>query len=151
MIRPNRNLLVFGAALVSILSFARAQENQIKKTQVKPNIPVSGAHMFKEYCAVCHGPGGKGDGPVATALKLPPPDLTTLAQRHDGNFPDDYVSNVLKNGVEKPAHGSGEMPVWGPIFETMNRWRTLCPGMDETPVTLRITNLTNYLKSIQKK
>ena len=107
--------------------------------------------MFKEYCAVCHGPSGKGDGPVATALKVPPPDLTTLAQRHDGKFPDDYVSNVLENGVQNPAHGSGEMPVWDPIFDTMNRWRALCPGMDGTPVTLRITNLTNYLKSIQKK
>jgi hypothetical protein len=50
----------------------------------------------------------------------------------------------LKNGVKTPAHGSAEMPVWGPIFETMNR-------MDETQVTLRITNLTNYLKSIEKK
>jgi mono/diheme cytochrome c family protein len=151
MIRPICNLLVFCAALISILTIAGAQENQIKKTQVKPTSPVSGAQMFKEYCAVCHGPGGKGDGPVATALKVPPPDLTTLAQRHDGNFPDDYVSNVLKNGVKNPAHGSGEMPVWGPIFDTMNRWKALCPGMDETPVTLRIANLSNYLKSIQKK
>jgi mono/diheme cytochrome c family protein len=151
MIRPTCNLLVFGAALVSILTLAGAQENQIKKTQVKPTSSVSGAQMFKEYCAVCHGPSGKGDGPVATALKVPPPDLTTLAQRHDGKFPDNYVSNVLKNGVQNPAHGSGEMPVWGPIFDTMNRWKALCPGMDETPVTLRITNLTNYLKSIQKK
>jgi len=151
MIRPICNLLVFGAALVSILTIAGAQENQIKKTQVKPASSVSGAQMFKQYCAVCHGPSGKGDGPVATALKVPPPDLTTLVQRHDGKFPDDYVSNVLKNGVQNPAHGSGEMPVWGPIFDTMNRWKALCPGMDETPVTLRITNLTNYLKSIQKK
>jgi mono/diheme cytochrome c family protein len=151
MIRPICSPLVFGAVLVSLLTIAGAQENQIKKTQVKPASPVSGAQMFKEYCAVCHGPGGKGDGPVATALKVPPPDLTTLAQRHDGKFPDDYVSNVLKNGVQNPAHGSGEMPVWGPIFDTMNRWKALCPGMDETPVTLRITNLTNYLKSIQKK
>jgi len=151
MIRLVCNLLVFGAALVSIHTIAGAQENQIKKTQVKPTSSVSGAQMFKEYCAVCHGPSGKGDGPVATALKVPPPDLTTLAQRHDGKFPDDYVSNVLKNGVQNPAHGSGEMPVWGPIFDTMNRWKALCPGMDETPVTLRITNLTNYLKSVQKK
>ena len=151
MISPVSNLLVLAAALVSILGFAEAHENQVKKNKLNPTSPVSGAQMFKDYCAVCHGPDGKGNGPVATALKVPPPDLTTLAQRHDGKFPDDYVSNVLKNGVEKPAHGSGEMPVWGPIFETMNRWRALCPGMNATPVTLRITNLTNYLKSIQKK
>jgi mono/diheme cytochrome c family protein len=151
MIRPIRNLLVFGAALISTLSFAGAQENQNKKTQPKPTSPVSGEQLFKAYCAVCHGPGGKGDGPVAIALKVPPPDLTALAQRHDGKFPDDYVSNVLKNGVKAPAHGSGEMPVWGPMFETMSRWQALCPDMDQTSAAMRITNLTNYLKSIQKK
>jgi mono/diheme cytochrome c family protein len=144
MIRPTRNLLLFGAALVSILSFARAQDKQIKKTQIKPSNPVSGAEMFKEYCAVCHGPGGKGDGPAATALKVPPPDLTTLAQRRDGKFPDDYVANILRNGVQAPAHGTAEMPVWGPLFATMNR-------MDQSQVALRISNLTNYIKSIQKK
>jgi mono/diheme cytochrome c family protein len=151
MIRPICNLLVFGAALISTLTHRRSPGKSNQETQVKPTSPVSGAQMFKEYCAVCHGPGGKGDGLVATALKTPPPDLTTLAQRHDGNFPDDYVSNVLKNGVKSSAHGSGEMPVWGPIFDTMNRWKALCPGMIETPVALRITNLTNYLKSIQKR
>ncbi len=151
MIPPIRNLLVLGAALAFILSFAGAQESRTKKTQVKPTNPVSGEQIFKQYCAVCHGPGGKGDGPAETALKVPPPDLTTLAQRHDGKFPDDYVSNILKNGVKASAHGSGEMPVWGPIFETMNRWNALCAGVDETPVPLRITNLINYLKSIQKK
>lgn len=144
MIRPIRNVFVFWAAVVLLLSFAGAQDKQVKKTQIKPSNPVSGAEMFKEYCAVCHGPEGKGDGPAATALKVPPPDLTTLAQRHDGKFPDDYVANVLRNGVKAPAHGSSEMPVWGPLFLTMNR-------MDDTQVKLRISNLTNYIKSIQKK
>ena len=127
MIRPIRNLLVFRAALVSTLSVVGAQENQNKKAQVKSTSPISGALIFKQYCAVCHGPGGKGDGPVAIALKVPPPDLTALAQRHDGKFPDDYVSNVLRNGVKAPAHGSGEMPVWGPLFETMSRCRLSAP------------------------
>jgi len=151
MIRPIRNLFVFGAALISTLSVAGAQENQNKKAQVKSTSAISGEQMFKQYCAVCHGPAGKGDGPVAIALKVPPPDLTALAQRHDGKFPDDYVSNVLKNGVKAPAHGSGEMPVWGPLFETMSRWQALCPDMDQTSAAMRITNLTNYLKSMQKK
>jgi len=151
MIRSIRSLLLLGAILVFTLNLAEAQEKQNKKTPLKPASPVSGEQLFKAYCAVCHGPGGRGDGPVAVALKVPPPDLTTLAQRHDGKFPDDYVSNVLKNGVKAPAHGSGEMPVWGPIFETMTRWQALCPGMDETSAIMRITNLTNYLKSVQKK
>jgi len=43
MIRPIRILLVFGAALVSILRCAGAQENQVKKTQGRPATPVSGS------------------------------------------------------------------------------------------------------------
>lgn len=143
MIRAIRNVLLVCAA-VSMFSFAGAQDTQVKKTQIKPSNPVSGAQMFKEYCAVCHGIGGKGDGPAATALKVPPPDLTTLAERHDGKFPADYVGNVLRSGVNAPAHGSTEMPVWGPLFATMNR-------QNDAQVALRITNLTNYIKSIQKK
>jgi mono/diheme cytochrome c family protein len=151
MIRRIPSLLAFGVVLISMLSFAEAQENQIKKTQVKPTNPMSGAQMFKHYCAGCHGPGAKGDGPVARALKVPTPDLTTLAKRHNGEFPDDYVSNVLRNGLKASAHGSGKMPVWGPIFEAMDRWTDICPCKDETPDPLRITKLTNYLKSIQTK
>ena len=151
MMRAIWSLGTFFVAVLLIVGLAIGQEKQIKREPIQPSNASSGAEMYKQYCAVCHGPGGKGDGPVATALKVPPPDLTTLAQRHDGKFPDDYVANVLKNGVKNPAHGSGAMPVWGPMFETMSRWKALCPSIDETPVTVRITNLTNYLKSIQKK
>lgn len=146
MTSATRNLFVISAMMVSMFGLAGAQnklDKQIKKSQVKPSNPVSGAEMFKEYCAVCHGTEGKGDGPAASALKVPPPDLTTLAKRHDGKFPSDYVANVLKSGVSAAAHGDAEMPVWGPIFRTMNR-------NNDAQVTLRISNLTNYLKSIQK-
>jgi hypothetical protein len=73
-----------------------------------------------------------------------PPDLTTLARRHGGEFPDAYVSNVLLNGVIMPAHGPAEMPIWGTDFTVRDR-------LDETQVRLRITDLSNYIKSLQAK
>lgn len=136
--------MVVCALLVSIAALGRAQETKVKKTTVTPSNPSSGATMFKQYCAVCHGPGGKGDGPAASALNVPPPDLTTLSKRHDGKFPDAYVQNVLHSGISEPAHGNAEMPVWGPLFQTMSR-------NDDAQVTMRINNLTKYLKSIQPK
>jgi mono/diheme cytochrome c family protein len=109
---------------------------------------MSGAEMFKEYCAVCHGADGRGNGPVASALKIPPADLTTLTKRHGGNFPSAYVTTVLQNGVqESKVHGSKDMPIWGPLFGSISSEK-----FQASPeVNLRISNLIVYLKSLQSK
>lgn len=123
-----------------------AQDNrdaQPRKATVKPDTPLTGAGMFKDYCAVCHGKDGKGDGPAAPALKQTPANLTTLAERHGGKFPDLYVQQVLRNGAKTPAHGDAEMPVWGPLFRSMDA--------DPAIMYVRISSLVNYIKSLQVK
>src|SRR2546429_1117311 len=60
---------------------------------------------------------GKAMDLYARSLRKAPPDLTTLAKRHGGTFPEEYVTNVLRFGFRFSAHGSSEMPVWGPIFQ----------------------------------
>ncbi|MGB9405037.1 MAG: c-type cytochrome [Candidatus Acidiferrales bacterium] len=122
---------------------AFAQDKQVKKESPKHTTRLSGAGMFKDYCAVCHGTDAKGDGPAASALKQAPADLTTLAKRHDGKFPDSYVANVLRNGVKAPAHGDAEMPVWGPLFTSMDT--------DPAIMYVRVSSLVNYIKSLQVK
>ncbi len=136
-------VLIFLGLMLGLSGAAAAQDKQIKKEPIQPAQADSGAEMFKQYCAVCHGPTGKGDGPAASALKQPPADLTTLAKRHGGKSPDDYVANVLRNGVKAPAHGDAEMPVWGPLFSSMDQ--------NQAVVDLRIANLTKYIKSLQAK
>jgi hypothetical protein len=83
----------------------------------------------------------KGAGPAPYPFRAPP-DLTTLARKHNRVFPEAYVSEVLRNGVVMP-HGPAEMPIWGSDF-TMN-------GLRNAQVALRIKNLTNYIKSFQEK
>jgi mono/diheme cytochrome c family protein len=136
-------VLVLLALIFGFGGAAAAQDKQIKKEPIKTVPANSGAEMFKEYCAVCHGKTGKGDGPAASALKQAPANLTTLAQRHDGKFPEDYVANVLRNGVKAPAHGDAEMPVWGPLFRSMNP--------DELFMYIRISSVMSYIKSLQVK
>jgi mono/diheme cytochrome c family protein len=82
----------------------------------------AGQDLFAFYCATCHGRDGKGGGSVASALKVPPPDLTRLAQRHGGTFPRQQVEAFVTNGGSflTPAHGSSDMPVWGPIFHALD-------------------------------
>ncbi len=140
------SLILVAALLFSTASTMRAQEKEktVKKTPIQSTSPASGEEMFKTYCAACHGKDAKGAGPASADLKTTPPDLTTLAKRHDGKFPEDYVSSVLRNGVKAPAHGSSEMPVWGPLFSSVS-------GGDQAIVNMRISNLVRYLESVQAK
>lgn len=124
------------------LNFARAQETKIKKVPIKPTAADSGEEMYKEYCGACHGKAGKGDGPAVAALKAPPPDLTLLAKNNGGKFPAEHVSAVLQMGVVEAAHGSKDMPVWGPLFGSVSH-------QDPAITHLRISNLTDFIKSIQ--
>jgi mono/diheme cytochrome c family protein len=123
-------------------------ENLVKYLEsiqtIAPSIAPTGADLYKKNCAACHGNDLKGNGPAPYPFKDMTPDLTTLAKRHGGNFPDSYVSDVLQKGVVLPDHGPAEMPTWGPDFRARD-------GMDETQVQLRITNLIIYLKSVQEK
>ena len=57
-----------------------AQETNDQKGSHLQSNSTSGKQMFGDYCAPCHGLSGKGDGPAASALKIPPADLTQLAQ-----------------------------------------------------------------------
>jgi mono/diheme cytochrome c family protein len=119
---------VAGVVLVGItLTFSVWIGSAMGRTRVDQALPPSyipsGMLMYKQYCATCHGIDAKGHGPYASMLKVPPADLTTLAKRHDGKFPYDYVSNVLRFGPSPTVlHGSADMPAWGPIslIKTMN-------------------------------
>ena len=122
-------------------------ENLVKYLQSIQSIAASnapsGAELYKQHCAACHGNDLKGSGPAPYPFRAPP-DLTTLARRHGGKFPDAYVSNVLRNGVVMPAHGPAEMPIWGADFSVGDQ-------LNGNQVTSRITSLTNYIKSLQEK
>jgi mono/diheme cytochrome c family protein len=93
------------------------------KVQKKP-IPYTtandGRQMYLTYCAACHGQDGKGNGPAASALKRQPADLTRLSAENGGRYPTTRVTNVLRNGSPLSAHGSSDMPVWGPLFQSLS-------------------------------
>jgi mono/diheme cytochrome c family protein len=136
-----------GAVLLLSAAFAVAQQagtTQIKHVPVKATSAASGQEMYASYCAVCHGANATGNGPAQSALKIPATDLTTLAQKNGGKYPGLHVSSVLRGDAELAAHGSKDMPVWGPLF------RNLSQGHD-AEVQQRIANINAYIESLQKK
>jgi mono/diheme cytochrome c family protein len=139
-----RNAILL-ATLLSVPLIAAPKGGLAVDNAAPSNVVPSGKVIYKQYCAVCHGVEAKGDGPYAPMLKVPPPDLTTLAKRHDGKFPYDYVSNILRFGAGPSIlHGTADMPAWGPIFQYLDK-------NNERAVGQRIKNLCDYLASLQEK
>lgn len=104
----------------------------------------SGRALFQQHCASCHGDDGKGAGPAAVAFKVQPPDLTELSRQNHGRFPKDRVVQAISGSRTRSAHGSTDMPVWGPVFLAMT-------GVNEVEVERRIRGLTEHIKSMQVK
>jgi len=129
--------------LLAVFGMRARPPVDVGHSQLPPTYVPSGKQMYRDYCAACHGSNGKGRGPVASSLNKRLPDLTTLAKRHGGSFPTEYVRNVLRFGPGFSAHGSADMPVWGPIFQYLDNY-------NEAAVRQRIQNLCEYLKSIQE-
>ena len=123
---------------------AAPDDNAKKKTDQPVHLihSLNGPDLYRGYCASCHGTEGKGDGPVAPALNSKIPDLTTIAQRNGGVFPVTRVNKIISGDQIISAHGTREMPVWGPIFHQVQE--------DRDYGEVRLHNLTDYLKSIQK-
>ncbi len=98
--------------------------------------------MYSAYCASCHGVDGKGNGPAASASKIKPTDLTTLTMKNNGMFPTHHVATVIESGGDTTTHGA-EMPVWKPVFLSLDH-------MNDADSFLRVKNLTDYVKGLQK-
>ena len=133
---------MLNAATISLVICAALAAQEIKKVPIQSTPVASGKEMFNTYCAVCHGTAGKGDGPAAAALKKRPADLTLLARKNNGAFPDVHVMNFITGDDVVVAHGSRDMPIWGDLF------RYLSPN-DQAVVKLRVSNLADYVKSLQ--
>jgi mono/diheme cytochrome c family protein len=109
----------------------------------RPEPIVKGDDLFRDYCAVCHGLDAKGNGPLAQQLRVMPANLTILAKNNHGQFPAARVRKMIAGDEPETAHGTREMPVWGPIFRGI--------VSDQAVVDMRLDNLVKYLRSIQQK
>ena len=74
----------------------------------------TGEALYRRHCASCHGVSGRGDGPAAASLKMPPTDLAQLRMSVQD------LMEVIDGRTKVLAHGSSEMPVWGEVFEQIH-------------------------------
>ena len=109
----------------------------------------SGIQDYQNYCAECHGLGGRGDGPSRLTIPMNPPpnDLTLMAKKNGGKFPFDEVVDSIDGRKNIPSHARLQMPFMGTTLQK--------PGKEFTPesnaeVKKRIESMSRFVESIQQ-
>ncbi|NNC66926.1 MAG: cytochrome c [Gammaproteobacteria bacterium] len=126
------NTAILFGVLIFLLHFAVQAESTVEQD--------IGELEYTSFCATCHGNDGKGNGPKANQLSATPTNLTLLSKVNGGSFPETAVYNIIDGRRVGDFHGQ-EMPIWGEHFMEIE-------GNEEV-VDERISNLIEYLKSIQ--
>lgn len=103
----------------------------------------SGAQLYGEYCAACHGPSGTGGLDVGGKTT---PDLTMLAKNNGGTFPMTYVMSTIDGYARDDTHGP--MPRFGDLIDSpVVNW------VDEegtpTPTPRALIRLAEYVEGLQ--
>ena len=125
------------AALAASVGLIRAQDRPAKRDYN------SGEHLYRTFCASCHGESGRGDGPAAPTLRQPATDLTLLTARAGGTFPREEITRIIDGRQPVTAHDTPDMPKWGQVMQRVER--------DERVGQQRIAALVDHLESIQRK
>ena len=75
-----------------------------------------GQRLYAERCASCHGPSGRGNGPLATGLRPPPADLVMHVPLHA----DRDLFQTIHDGIA----GTAMAPFGGQMTEE-EIWHTI--------------------------
>lgn len=113
------------------------------QTRLHPS--AAGTSLYVAYCAVCHGPEARGDGPLASGLTVRPSNLRRLAIANGGEFPADRVRAFIDGRDVPAAHGTREMPIWGEAFKVSRG------AYGERRVQERIDALLTWLRTLQER
>ncbi len=133
-------LAPLGLALVLFTFGCRQASEQDIEHRVQV---AAGKSSFRAYCAGCHGHDGKGDGPAAEYMTIPPADLTQITKRY-GEFPSALIYNRIDGTIQEFPGASQQMPHWAEIWsETDTEWDS------DREIRLRINELIAFLETIQ--
>jgi len=135
-----KNGLVLGMLCVTVAAFAQQPGD-------------AGKQEYDAHCAICHGPTGAGNGEMRRFLTNAPPDLTGIAKRNGGAFPNQLIWEMIdgRNALQSGFHGTREMPIWGQRYRLDALRQADTSPAPEWYVRNRIVALLDYLSRIQAK
>ena len=92
----------------------RAGKELLNPFSGSPDTLRQGRALFETYCMICHGPEGKGDGPLAGKIPSPPSYTSDRLL----SFPAGRIYHVI-------TMGSGKMPSYAPQLTAAERWKVV--------------------------
>ncbi len=130
--REWKTVRVPALALVVTAAFVFFLPSNVEEFLVNPIPPnresvAAGQAIYRVQCLQCHGPTGRGDGPVGLTLIPPPADLYLHTQ--PGVHPDGRLFNWITNGFASDS----QMPLFKDILTDEERW-----------------NLVNYIRTFAR-
>ncbi|MBL3619478.1 MAG: c-type cytochrome [gamma proteobacterium endosymbiont of Lamellibrachia anaximandri] len=84
--------------------------------QVLADLPPAfeGRKLYISHCQLCHAADGKGDGPLAKAMRIDAEDLTTVVRSGSDN---NLIKIITGKGRHASTHRiSASMPKWEEVF-----------------------------------
>lgn len=135
-------LAIAAAALVTMPQLAGADMSSLGKRE------------YDSSCASCHGPAGKGDGPMSGYLGKRTADLTQIMKNNNGVFPFTLMTEIIDGRRMLALHGSSDMPVWGNVYnqKAVEHYRDFPGSYDaETFIRARVLALAEYIYALQAK
>lgn len=85
-----------------------------------PPAAYEGQRLFTSYCLLCHGPEGKGDGPLSKAMEIRPADLTTTVRSRSDTILTKIITGEGRQTITgRDRHNllSEAMPEWKEVFD----------------------------------
>jgi mono/diheme cytochrome c family protein len=109
-------------------------------------VAMPGEQLYRRFCASCHGLEGRGDGPVASTLRVEVPDLTRPVRRSLALEQRERIARIIDGRYIIGAHGTRIMPVWG---EDLTRLEIGNPDAERSTEII-IGRLADYVAGLQR-
>jgi len=106
---------------VMMLTLFAVLAPQVTADSLDVELPAAfeGRRLYVSYCQLCHGSDGRGDGPLAKAMKISPADLnTTVRSRSDTILTKIITGEGRQTITGRDRHNllSDAMPEWRDVF-----------------------------------
>ena len=95
-----------GRRLVSTSIFAAVMPLAAAMAQNDAESDDRGLTEYEISCMDCHGPDGRGDGPMAARLSKLPADLTQISKANGGVFPEKKIVEMIDGRADVYAFGA---------------------------------------------